>query len=139
MKHGSYVLSLVVTVLWGVLTSGCSAGSAALGPADCRPGDSTMTCCIKKHPYDPAGACGASPTDVEQVIKSIKTDVDAAPMTMDEEDDFANNKDLPEWKQRCIKAYVSCQNDGWTGKCDDCFRYCEGQQEWPIRQCRPRK
>ncbi len=61
-----------------------------------------------------------------------------APMPMAEEDEFANNKDLPEWKQRCIKAYVSCQNGGWTGKCDDCLRYCEGQQEWPIRKCRPR-
>jgi len=94
-----------------------------------------MTCCIKKHPLDPVGACGASPSEVEQVLRAVRADVE---LDVDG-DDFANNKDLPEWKQRCIKAYYSCQQDGWTGKCDDCLRYCEGQHEWPIRQCRPRK
>jgi hypothetical protein len=97
-----------------------------------------MTCCIKKHPYDPAGACGATASDIEQALKSVRADDDIATMTMDDEDEFANNKDLPEWQQRCIKAYVTCQNAGWMGKCDDCLRYCEGQHEWPIRKCRPR-
>jgi hypothetical protein len=56
-----------------------------------------------------------------------------------EEDEFANNRDLPEWKQRCIKYYVACKQEAWTGPCYDCLRYCEGQQEWPFNRCRERK
>ena len=139
MRNRNHALHLGVAVLWGVLVSGCSAGTASLGPADCRPGDSTLTCCIKKHPHDPVGACGASASDLELALRSMETADEVAPMAMEGEDEFANNKDLPDWKQRCIKAYYSCQQDGWIGKCDDCLRYCEGQHEWPIRKCRPRK
>jgi hypothetical protein len=57
----------------------------------------------------------------------------------EDEDDFANNADLPEWKQKCIQIYVKCQNDGWTGNCHDCFRSCEGQHKWPEDWCRSRK
>jgi hypothetical protein len=90
-----------------------------------------MTCCIKKHPHDPVGACAASPSEVEQVLRAMRVDED--------EDDFANNASLPEWKQECIRNYNRCQNRGWTGKCDDCLRYCEGQHEWPDHWCHPRK
>jgi hypothetical protein len=98
-----------------------------------------MTCCIKKYPYDPVGACGATAWDIEQAMQSVKAVDEATPEAEDGVDEFANNKDLPEWKQRCIKAYVSCKNFGWTGQCDDCLRYCEGQHEWPLRKCRPRR
>lgn len=98
-----------------------------------------MTCCIKKHPTEPVGACGASPSDVEQALKSVETDVEVAPMTADEEgDDFANNASLPAWKQECIRNYTVCKNQGWTGNCHDCLRYCEGQKRWPINQCHRR-
>jgi hypothetical protein len=92
-----------------------------------------MTCCIKKHPLDPVGACGASPSEVEQVLRAVRADED------EDEDDFANNASLPEWKQECIRLYVRCQNRGWTGKCDDCLRYCEGQHDWPRDWCHPRE
>src|SRR5688500_8118711 len=23
----------------------------------------------------------------------------------------------------------------WVGRCDDCFRWCEGQREWPFHMC----
>jgi hypothetical protein len=88
-----------------------------------------MTCCIKKHPYDPVGACGASPSEVEQVLRAVRSDVD------EDEDDFSNNASLPKWKQKCIEAYNDCQNDGWTGDCHDCLRLCEGQRKWPTKQC----
>lgn len=98
---------------------------------DCRPGDSTMTCCIKKHPQDPAGACGATPSEVDQVLRAVRADSD-----VDEgEDDFSNNASLPKWKQKCIEAYNDCQNDGWTGDCHDCLRSCEGQHKWPTKKC----
>jgi hypothetical protein len=90
-----------------------------------------MTCCIKKHPHDPVGACGASPAEVEQVLRAIRVD--------ENEDDFANNASLPEWKQECIRNYNDCINARWTGKCDDCLRYCEGQHAWPEERCYPRK
>ena len=86
-----------------------------------------MTCCIKKHPYDPVGACGASPSEVEQVRMVAVVD--------EGEDDFANNASLPAWKQKCIRYYNDCINDGWTGKCEDCLRRCEGQHEWPFQMC----
>lgn len=119
-------------VVWGVLASGCSAGTAALAPGECLPGDSTTTCCIKKHPYDPVGACAATPSEVEQALKAVRSDED------EDEDDFANNAALPEWKQKCIRSYVKCKNEGWTGNCHDCMRYCEGQHQWPSGECHER-
>jgi hypothetical protein len=53
--------------------------------------------------------------------------------------DDAHNADLPEWKRRCIRNYGDCQDDGWMGNCYNCFRYCEGQHEWPADQCFPPK
>ena len=91
-----------------------------------------MTCCIKKHPHDPVGACAASPSEVEQVLRAMR-------LEDEDEDDFANNASLPEWKQKCIQLYYKCQQERWTGKCDDCLRYCEGQQRWPEDRCRSRK
>jgi hypothetical protein len=41
----------------------------------------------------------------------------------EEVDEFANNKDLPRWKQECIKNYSRCQTERWTGDCYDCIRY----------------
>ena len=109
-----------------------------MGPSDCRPGDTTVTCCIKKHPQDPVGACGATVSEMEAAIQAGAV-VDAlVSMSRAEEDEFANNRDLPEWKQRCIRAYVDCQRQGWTGRCEDCLRYGEGQREWPLRRCGPR-
>lgn len=61
--------------------------------------------------------------------------VEVAPAV--EED--AHNAKLPDWKRRCISTYAECKDDDWTGSCYACFRYCEGQQEWPLNKCRPRK
>jgi hypothetical protein len=149
--HMSRVFRIGV-VLWGVIASGCSAGRAhyaysgethytstlsrpvVLAQAatmDCRPGDSTMVCCIKKHPHDPVGACGATQSEVDQVLRAVR----AGPDVDEDEDDFSNNDSLPKWKQKCIEAYNDCQNDGWTGDCHDCLRLCEGQHKWPTKQC----
>ncbi len=57
----------------------------------------------------------------------------------EDEDDFANNADLPEWKQKCIRFYVDCKNQNWKGNGYDCIRRCEGQQDWPFALCEPRK
>jgi hypothetical protein len=130
MRSGNSTLLLGAALSVEVVISGCSSGSAALLPSDCRPGDKTMTCCIKKFPADPVGACGATASDIETALRMA---------SQADEDDFANNASLPEWKQWCIKFYVRCVHHGWTGQCDDCLRYCEGQQDWPTDQCFPRK
>jgi hypothetical protein len=90
-----------------------------------------MICCIKKHPLDPVGACGATQSEVEQVLRAARADAD--------DDDYSNNASLPEWKQDCIRKYNRCQDRKWTGKCDDCMRLCEGQRAWPEEMCKPRK
>ncbi|SEK74851.1 hypothetical protein SAMN05444354_102237 [Stigmatella aurantiaca] len=62
----------------------------------------------------------------------------SADATSEQEDDFANNAHLPEWKQECIRNYVACQNEtDWQGPCYDCLRRCEGQQDWPFGMCWP--
>jgi hypothetical protein len=155
MKNLTSCLFVIGSLLWGVVTSGCSAGRAhyaysggttryaytANSPVvvlaqaatmDCRPGDSTMTCCIKKHPQDPVGACGATQSEVDQVLRAARAGSDA------DDDDYSNNESLPEWKQDCIRKYNRCQDRKWTGNCNDCLRRCEGQHEWPRDMCKPR-
>jgi len=127
-------------VLWAVLTSGCTAGSLAL--TDCRPGEPSTNCCIKKFPLSPVESCGATLSEVDLVLKTMSVAIameTAAPKVDEdaEEDDFANNKDLPEWKQECIRGYSNCRTYGWTGNCYDCLRFCEGQRAWPIATCGP--
>ncbi|HZI09443.1 MAG TPA: hypothetical protein VE153_03570 [Myxococcus sp.] len=51
---------LALALLCGALASGCATAAAA----SCRPGDSTMTCCIKKHPLSPAESCAASQKEI---------------------------------------------------------------------------
>ena len=61
-------LNFRVSVLWGVLVSGCSAATVPLGLSEC--GNNTMTCCIQKFPYDPVGACGATAADIQEAIEA---------------------------------------------------------------------
>ncbi len=115
--------------------------------ANCLPRDSSMVCCIKKFPLTPLESCGATAVEVAEVLNGVKVlnEATQAPEggatsgdgVKEGEDEFANNAHLPEWKQRCIRAYNDCINDGWTGNCHDCLRYCEGQHEWPTRTCAP--
>jgi hypothetical protein len=143
------LLTPSLALLCGLLGSGCSSGAysagrgASLGQSiavDCKPGDSSVVCCIKKFPTTAAASCGASAGEVAGVLNGLRVLNEAATAADEEDaDDFANNADLPEWKQRCIRNYVNCQDEGWTGICIYCLPYCEGQQEWPLRKCRPRK
>ena len=151
MKHLTSAVFLGLALLWAALVSGCSAGRAhyayssgtthythtwsrpvVLAQAatmDCRPTDSTMVCCIKKHPQDAVGACGATQSEVDQVLRAVRAGSDA------DDDDYTNNDSLPEWKQDCVRKYNRCQDRKWTGNCHDCLRLCEGQHEWPSKKC----
>ncbi|MDC0711655.1 hypothetical protein POL68_24520 [Stigmatella sp. ncwal1] len=56
-----------------------------------------------------------------------------------EEEGEGEGEGTPEWKKKCMAYYVDCQQDGWTGRCGDCFRYCEGQRgKWPFKKCHER-
>ncbi|GHG87414.1 hypothetical protein [Comamonas sp. JC664] len=71
-------------------------------------------------------------------MAGVKMAVEAVEVAPAVEED-AHNAKLPDWKRRCISTYAECKDDDWTGSCYACFRYCEGQQEWPLNKCRPRK
>ena len=104
---------------------------------DCKPGESSVVCCIKKFPTTATESCGATASEVADVLNSARALNQTA--KAEDADDFANNALLPEWKQECIRRYVDCKNEGWTGNCYDCIRSCEGQQEWPFSKCRERR
>lgn len=129
---------LAVAGLCGALASGCAAATST----SCRPGDPTVTCCIKKYPLSPAESCAASSAEILETLMAMEAAFQATRHTEgddEEADDFANNADLPAWKQRCIKYFVDCRNQRWSGNCYDCIRRCEGQQDWPFGMCAPVK
>ncbi len=46
-----------------------------------------------------------------------------------------------DWRAQCRMLYTQCKNQSWGFKkgwdCHECFRNCEGQQEWPFHLCGP--
>ncbi|XXF78006.1 hypothetical protein P2318_33910 [Myxococcaceae bacterium GXIMD 01537] len=136
MKRAAQAQPFTLVVLCAVLASGCATTVSA---SSCRPGDSTVTCCIKNFPLSPAESCAASPEEILKTLAFMEAAFQAEEYIEDEDiDDFANNAHLPEWKQQCIKGFVDCQNKGWMGNCYQCLRFCEGQRAWPIQSCKPR-
>lgn len=104
---------------------------AQTAATDCRPYDSSMVCCIKKFPLSPVESCAAAAEEIFETLNGLKMAID--------EGEFANNANLPKWKQACIKGFVRCTDERWTGNCYECLRYCEGQHEWPGEKCRERR
>ena len=51
----------------------------------------------------------------------------------------AGKQKIPRWRQDCMDTYASCINQDWVQKwsCNDCLRFCIGQQVWPRKQCYP--
>ncbi|NOK20382.1 hypothetical protein HMI50_25505 [Corallococcus carmarthensis] len=97
-----------------------------LAQAQCGPNDSSISCCVKTHPGNPA-RCGATDLEAEDILLFARAEEELS-------------RDLPEWKRACLETYVQCQEDHWMGSCYDCFRYCEGQRgEWPDDRCRPKR
>ncbi|NOK00223.1 hypothetical protein HNV27_01185 [Myxococcus xanthus] len=92
----------------------------------------SATCCIQRFGPD---ACGLSATEAAVLMAGSQVAAEADAPDVDD----AHNTNLPEWKRRCIATYAECKDDDWQGSCYACFRYCEGQQEWPINKCRPRR
>lgn len=105
-----------------------------------------MSCCIQNHPLTAVESCGASAQDIAEVFNGARVlneatkaeETTTEEVDIPSEDDFANNRHLPEWKQDCIRNYVACRNESdWQGPCYDCLRRCEGQQQWPFKMCWP--
>ena len=103
-----------------------------------------MVCCIKKFPSTPMESCGATAAEVAEVLNGAKVlneaaQPDAAEATEEREArDAASQEDDPDdgWRQHCRDTYVSCKDQkGWVGDCYACFRYCEGQRQWPFHLC----
>jgi hypothetical protein len=150
-KHKNLPCVLGFVILGMLLASGCATSAPARAErptnlaqslaVDCRPGDSSVVCCIKKFPTTARESCGATASEVAAVLNGARVLHQAAKAEEEKEntDDFANNAHLPEWKQECIRSYVDCKNEGWTGSCYDCLRTCEGQREWPRSKCRERR
>lgn len=132
VKSPNPVLVVSLAALLGGVAAGCAA-------ALCQPSEPSVNCCIKKFPLSPVESCAATEAEAFEVLNGLKMAYEAAQAAEDAEDDFANNEHLPEWKQRCIRNYVDCKNEGWMGSCYQCLRSCEGQQDWPFNQCRKRR
>jgi hypothetical protein len=133
MKSTSHALAVGLAILLGGVAAGCAA-------VLCQPGEPTVNCCIKKFPLSPVESCAATEAEALKVLNGLRMAYEAAKNAGDVEDDFANNADLPEWKQECISNYVACKSEpDWTGPCYACLRRCEGQQRWPFAMCSPRQ
>jgi hypothetical protein len=159
MKNSRHALVVGLAALLGALASSCASGvrptvdpptsltvnpptylaqSAATG---CRPGDSTMVCCIKKFPLTPMQSCGATAAEAAEVLNGAKVLNEATQPEVNESAEAdagkAEGSDPDEgWKQHCKDTYVSCKDQkGWVGDCYACFRYCEGQRQWPFHLC----
>ncbi|RKH97786.1 hypothetical protein D7Y04_25490 [Corallococcus sp. AB038B] len=97
------------------------------------------TCCVEAHPGNPA-ACGLTAGEAAALMGATAGAGTAAAITSSQakEDEFAHNAHLPEWKQRCIRAWNDCADGRLDGPCTACLRRCEGQHEWPADMCGPK-
>jgi hypothetical protein len=99
-----------------------------------------MTCCIQKYPFDPVGACGATAADIAEAIEAGVKVEGVLQRRTDEgagKGEEANDPDEG-WREHCRDTYVLCRDQKkprWVGNCYDCFRWCEGQRQWPFQMC----
>jgi len=134
----------LVPLALAALALGCS--NSAHSPASRRDSyaqatcTDTVTCCLQRNPGAPE-ACGLSASEAASLMAGAKAAGRAAAETdgATQEWDDSHNAALPEWKRECIRFYGDCREGKLSGPCYDCLRRCEGQQEWPISMCRPRK
>ncbi len=163
MKRANRALVLGFSVIFWGLAVGCSSGAHATAGrppepssppylaqsvfVDCK---NSIECCIKKFPTTAAQSCGATEEEIAKVLLGAEilneasrpgdeSAAEADVAEVEEAEDWSSIKDLPEWKQRCIKYYNTCKSQGWSGSCHDCMRRCEAQHEWPLRMCGPRR
>ncbi|SEU34079.1 hypothetical protein SAMN05443639_118100 [Stigmatella erecta] len=105
-----------------------------------------MVCCIKKFPRAARESCGATAEEVAGVLNGIKAINEAAHQENSQPVETAKEsaKDDTDdgWREHCRETYVLCRDQKkprWVGDCYACFRYCEGQRQWPFDWCHPAK
>ncbi|ATB48667.1 lipoprotein [Corallococcus macrosporus DSM 14697] len=94
----------------------------------------TVSCCIQRNPGVPE-ACGLTAGEAAAHLAAM----DAAMKRANEREDGEEDDDADEgWKEHCRDTYVLCRDakkPRWDGDCYACFRYCEGQRQWPYEMC----
>jgi len=133
VTHVSLWLRWVVLV--AVLSMSCATAAGTCMDSE--------TCCIEAHPGNPA-ACGLTTAEATAILAAGAAATTAAVITETDlsdpkEWDDSHNASLPEWKRRCIRLYGDCQDGRLDGPCYACFRRCEGQHEWPVDMCGPKR
>jgi len=136
--HTTLVLSLAI--LWGACAAGCAA-------ALCQPGEPSVNCCVKKFPLTPEQSCGIPAAEAAALLKTMEMANEAAEEEAAAEKDAATKEatqDDPDegWREHCRDSYVQCRDQRkprWVGDCHACFRYCEGQRQWPFDLCYPKR
>jgi len=121
-----------------VMSLGCSSTGAAsrrdaYALASCT---DTVSCCIQRNPGVPE-ACGLTAGEAATHI----TAMDAAMRRVSEREEEEDGAD-DGWKEHCINSYVPCRDQEqprWVGDCYACFRRCEGQRQWPFKECHQRR
>lgn len=83
----------------------------------------------KKQANDAPKATGAAPASEARPKVAPADQPKALPVEAREK--------IPAWKRRCMDLYVDCKDQSWIGDCYACFRYCEGQRDWPKNDCYP--
>ncbi|WP_141621775.1 hypothetical protein [Myxococcus sp. AB036A] len=142
MPARKFVLQAATVLL--ALTTGCSGiatstvGRRGMGRhnayalASCT---DTVSCCIQRNPGVPE-ACGLTAGESAAHIATM----DAAMRRANEKEDEDDADDG--WKEHCINTYVACRDQKkprWEGDCYACFRRCEGQKQWPFKECHQRR
>ncbi|WP_434348569.1 hypothetical protein ACN6A1_14645 [Myxococcus virescens] len=136
-RVGPGLLSLLAVASLGCASSTTGAANRrdAYALASCT---DTVSCCMQRNPGVPE-ACGLTAGEAAAHLATMDAAVRFAnEKTRERADDSADEA----WKEQCRANYVLCRdekNPVWEGDCYACFRYCEGQHEWPDDQCRPRR
>ncbi|NVJ09178.1 hypothetical protein HUW63_28610 [Myxococcus sp. AM001] len=135
--------ALSLLCLMAVLSHGCSSGATgtvgrrdAYALASCT---DTVSCCVQRNP-GAAEACGLTAAEAAAYVGTMDAAMRRANEKEKEEEDDDDADDG--WKEHCSNTYVACRDEKkprWVGDCYACFRWCEGQKQWPFHKCRKRK
>ena len=128
--------------LLALVSLGCT--SSATGTASRRDAyalaacTDTVSCCVQRNVGMPE-ACGLTAGEAAAHLATMDAAVKFVNESASEKTAAAAADD--EWREHCTEQYVRCRDQKkprWIGDCYACFRYCEGQREWPFGDCHPR-
>nr|BAD23987.1 fruE [Myxococcus xanthus DZF1] len=133
-------IAISLLCLLTAVSLGCS--SSATGTASRRDAyalascTDTVSCCVQRNPAVPE-ACGLTASEAAAYTATMDAAMQHAQDKAKEEEDDAEDG----WREHCTNTYVACRDQKkprWDGDCYACFRYCEGQRQWPFELCNRR-